>query len=78
MIPIAGIIQGHNRTQINLFPVSLDQSIDTDNEVRMISSLFLAIFDSIRSISEVCDGILFPGNRDVLHKFVYEGIFATK
>jgi len=29
-------IQGHNRTQINLFPVSLDQSIDHDNEVRMI------------------------------------------
>jgi transposase len=29
-------IQGHNRTQINLFPVSLDQSIDLDNEVRMI------------------------------------------
>ena len=29
-------IQGQNRTQINLFPVSLDQSIDPDNEVRMI------------------------------------------
>jgi len=29
-------IQGHNRTQINLFPVSLDQSIDPDNEVQMI------------------------------------------
>jgi transposase len=29
-------IQGHNRTQINLFPVSLDESIDPDNEVRMI------------------------------------------
>jgi transposase len=29
-------IQGHNRTQINLFPVSLDQSIDPDNEVRTI------------------------------------------
>jgi transposase len=29
-------IQGHNRTQINLFPVSLDQSIDPENEVRMI------------------------------------------
>jgi transposase len=29
-------IQGHNRTQINLFPVSLEQSIDPDNEVRMI------------------------------------------
>ena len=26
-------IQGHNRTQINLFPVSLDQSIDPGNEV---------------------------------------------
>jgi transposase len=29
-------IQGHNRNQINLFPVSLDQSIDPDNEVRII------------------------------------------
>jgi len=29
-------IQGHNRNQINLFPVSLDQSIDLDNEVRII------------------------------------------
>ena len=29
-------IQGHNRTQINLFPVSLDESIDPDNEVRII------------------------------------------
>jgi hypothetical protein len=37
MIPIAiGIIQGHNRNQINLFPVSLDESIDPDNEVRII------------------------------------------
>ena len=29
-------IQGQSRAQINLFPVSLDQSIDPDNEVRMI------------------------------------------
>ncbi|MDO9341099.1 MAG: IS1182 family transposase [Bacteroidales bacterium] len=29
-------IHGHNRTQIHLFPVSLDQSIDPDNEVRII------------------------------------------
>ena len=29
-------IQGQNRKQINLFPVSLDQSIDPDNEVRII------------------------------------------
>jgi len=29
-------IKGHNRNQINLFPVSLDQSIDPENEVRII------------------------------------------
>lgn len=29
-------IQGHNRNQINLFPVSLDESIDPGNEVRII------------------------------------------
>ena len=29
-------IQGHTRNQINLFPVSLDQSIDPENEVRII------------------------------------------
>lgn len=29
-------IQGQNRNQINLFPVSLDESIDQENEVRII------------------------------------------
>jgi transposase len=29
-------IHGHNRNQIHLFPVSLDESIDPDNEVRII------------------------------------------
>jgi len=29
-------IQGTNRNQVNLFPVSLEQSIDEDNEVRII------------------------------------------
>ncbi len=29
-------LQGQNRTQTNLFPVSLDDSIDQDNEVRLI------------------------------------------
>jgi transposase len=29
-------IQGYDRTQTHLFPVSLDQSIDPDNEVRLI------------------------------------------
>jgi len=28
-------IQGHNRNQIPLFPVSLNQSIDPDNDVRI-------------------------------------------
>lgn len=27
-------IQGYDRTQVQLFPVSLDQSIDADNEVQ--------------------------------------------
>jgi len=29
-------IKGNDRTQTHLFPVSLDQSIDQDNEVRLI------------------------------------------
>jgi transposase len=29
-------VQGQDRTQINLFPVSLDQTIDPENEVRVI------------------------------------------
>ena len=29
-------IKGDNRTQINLFPVSLEHAIDEDNEVRII------------------------------------------
>ena len=29
-------IKGHNRTQINLFPVSLEHAINEDNEVRII------------------------------------------
>jgi len=41
-------IQGQDRTRINLFPVSLDQSIDPDNEVRIID-LFV---DSLSMNSE--------------------------
>jgi transposase len=29
-------IQGHDRRQTHLFPISLEQSIDTNNEVRLI------------------------------------------
>ncbi len=31
-------ITGTGRSQINLFPVSLDQSIEQDNEVRLIDA----------------------------------------
>jgi hypothetical protein len=30
-------MQGHNRNHINLFPVSLDQSINPEKEVRIIN-----------------------------------------
>ena len=66
-------IQGHNRNQINLFPVSLDQSIDPDNEVRMID-LFV---DSL-SIKDYGFRTDFPENgrpayhpSDLLKLFIY-------
>jgi transposase len=66
-------IQGHNRTQINLFPVSLDQSIDPDNEVRIID-LFV---DSL-SIKDYGFRTDFPENgrpayhpSDLLKLFIY-------
>ena len=37
-------IQGHDRTQIHLFPISLDQSIAQDNEIRLID-LFVDTLD---------------------------------
>jgi transposase len=33
-------INGQNRTQTYLFPVSLDQAVDTDNDVRVIDLFF--------------------------------------
>jgi len=66
-------IQGHNRTQINLFPVSLDQSIDPDNEVRIID-LFV---DSL-SLKDYGFRTDFPENgrpayhpSDLLKLFIY-------
>jgi transposase len=66
-------IQGHNRTQINLFPVSLDQSIDPDNEVRIID-LFV---DSL-SVKDYGFRTDFPENgrpayhpTDLLKLFIY-------
>lgn len=37
-------IQGCNRSQVHLFPVSLEESIDQDNEVRLID-LFVDSLD---------------------------------
>ena len=66
-------IQGQSREQINLFPVSLDQSIDPDNEVRMID-LFV---DSL-SIKDYGFRTDFPENgrpayhpTDLLKLFIY-------
>jgi transposase len=66
-------IQGHNRAQTNLFPVSLDQSIDPDNEVRIID-----LFVESLSIKEFGFRIDFPENgrpayhpSDLLKLFIY-------
>jgi transposase len=66
-------IKGHNRNQINLFPVSLDQSIDPDNEVRIID-LFVESL-SIKNYGFRTD---FPENgrpayhpADLLRLFIY-------
>ena len=66
-------IQGHNRDQITLFPVSLDQSISPDNDVRMID-LFV---DSL-SVKDFGFRTDFPENgrpayhpSDLLKLFIY-------
>jgi transposase len=66
-------IHGHNRNQINLFPVSLDQSIDPDNEVRIID-----LFVGSLSIKDYGFRTVFPENgrpayhpADLLRLFIY-------
>ena len=66
-------IQGYNRNQINLFPVSLDQSIDPDNEVRIID-----LFVESLSVKEYGFRTDFPENgrpayqpSDLLKLFIY-------
>jgi len=66
-------IQGLNRNQINLFPVSLDQSIDPDNEVRIID-----LFVENLSIKDYGFRTVFPENgrpayhpADLLKLFIY-------
>ncbi len=71
--------QGHNRQQTHLFPVSLDASIDPDNEARIIDLFVesLHIFESIFRLSEEYSFLLptplllFPN----IHKST---IFASK
>jgi transposase len=66
-------IQGHNRNQIHLFPVSLDESIDPDNEVRIIDHFVKSL--SIKDYGFRTD---FPENgrpayhpADLLRLFIY-------
>jgi len=66
-------IQGHNRNQIHLFPVSLDQSIDPENEVRIID-----LFVESLSIKDYGFRTDFPENgrpayhpSDLLKLFIY-------
>lgn len=66
-------IQGHDRTQTHLFPVSLDQSVDPDNEVRLIDlfveSLPLADFGFKMIFVENGRPAYHPG--DLLKLFIY-------
>jgi transposase len=66
-------IQGQNRNQINLFPVSLDEGIDSDNEVRIID-----LFVESLSIKDYGFRTVFPENgrpayhpADLLRLFIY-------
>lgn len=66
-------IQGQHRNQINLFPVSLDQSIDPENEVRIID-----LFVESLSIKDYGFRTDFPENgrpayhpSDLLRLFIY-------
>ncbi len=66
-------IQGQNRNQIQIFPVSLDQGIDPDNEVRIID-----LFVESLSIKDYGFRTVFPENgrpayhpSDLLRLFIY-------
>jgi len=66
-------IQGQNRNQIILFPVSLDQSIDTENEVRIIDlfveSLSLKDYGFRKDFQENGRPAYLPS--DLLKLFIY-------
>lgn len=66
-------IEGNDRTQTHLFPVSLDQAIDPDNEVRLIDlfvdSLHLADFGFKMQFVENGRPAYHPG--DLLKLFIY-------
>jgi transposase len=66
-------IQGQNRNQVNLFPISLDQSIDPENEARIID-----LFVESLSIKDYGFRTDFPENgrpayhpSDLLKLFIY-------
>lgn len=73
-------IEGNDRTQTHLFPVSLDQSIDADNEVRLIDlfvdSLPLAEYGFNMTFVENGRPAYHPG--DLLKLFLYGYINKTR
>lgn len=66
-------IQGQDRTQIHIFPVSLDQSIEAENEVRLIDlfvdSLHLTDYGFRMKYVENGRPAYHPG--DLLKLFIY-------
>ncbi len=73
-------IEGNDRTQTHLFPVSLDQSIDADNEVRLIDlfvdSMPLAEYGFNMTFVENGRPAYHPG--DLLKLFLYGYINKTR
>jgi len=73
-------IQGQNRSQTHLFPVSLDQSIDPDNEVRLIDmfvdSLDLKTFGFKIEYGENGRPAYHPS--DILKLYIYGYLNSTR
>ena len=73
-------IKGHNRTQINLFPVSLEHAIDEDNEVRIIDLFVdsLSLEDYGFKIEYVENGRPAYHPSDLLKLYIYGYLNKTR
>ena len=72
-------IQGQNRTQTHIFPVSIDASIDPDNEVRLID-----LFVDILQLKDYGFRVDFSENgrpayhpSDILKLYIYENMYKV-